>query len=109
MQVAERLLRGCQGLGASAAHLPEVGPLQSSQFSFESHTLQVNAESFVEDIAPARTFGFLHEVEMLRQQGLARHTAFAKRVLEDADAWKLVELAPEPAAVFSPAAVTAKA
>jgi UDP-3-O-[3-hydroxymyristoyl] N-acetylglucosamine deacetylase len=133
----------------------------------QSHTLQVNADSFVEDIAPARTFGFLHEVEMLRQQGLAQggslenaivlsetgvlnnqlryedefvrhkildaigdlslvgypiighlvahraghalHTAFAKRVLEDADAWKLVELAPEPATVLSPAAVTVKA
>jgi UDP-3-O-[3-hydroxymyristoyl] N-acetylglucosamine deacetylase len=41
--------------------------------------------------------------------GHALHTAFAKRVLEDADAWKLVELAPEPAAVLSPAAVTVKA
>ena len=26
---------------------------------------------FVEEIAPARTFGFLKEVEMLRQRGLA--------------------------------------
>jgi UDP-3-O-[3-hydroxymyristoyl] N-acetylglucosamine deacetylase len=133
----------------------------------QSHTMVVNEASFVEDIAPARTFGFLHEVEVLRQQGLAQggslenaivlsetgvlnnqlryedefvrhkildaigdlslvgypiighlvahraghalHTAFAKRVLEDADAWKLVELAPEPAAVLSPAAVTVKA
>jgi len=133
----------------------------------QSHTLPVNEDSFVEDIAPARTFGFLHEVELLRQQGLAQggslenaivlsetgvlnnplryedefvrhkildaigdlslvgypiighlvahraghalHTAFAKRVLDDAEAWKLVELAPEPAAVLSPAAVTVKA
>ena len=123
--------------------------------------------SFVDDIAPARTFGFLHEVELLRQQGLAQggslenaivlsetgvlnnqlryedefvrhkildaigdlslvgypiighlvahraghalHTAFAKRVLEDADAWKLVELAPEPAAALAAAAVPVKA
>src|SRR5205085_8486706 len=28
-------------------------------------------ETFVEEIAPARTFGFLKEVEMLRQRGLA--------------------------------------
>jgi UDP-3-O-[3-hydroxymyristoyl] N-acetylglucosamine deacetylase len=37
----------------------------------QSRTMRINEESFVEDIAPARTFGFLKEVEMLRQQGLA--------------------------------------
>jgi UDP-3-O-[3-hydroxymyristoyl] N-acetylglucosamine deacetylase len=37
----------------------------------QSRTIRVTAESFIEDIAPARTFGFLKEVEMLRQQGLA--------------------------------------
>jgi UDP-3-O-[3-hydroxymyristoyl] N-acetylglucosamine deacetylase len=37
----------------------------------QSRTLRVTEESFVEDIAPARTFGFLKEVEMLRQHGLA--------------------------------------
>lgn len=36
----------------------------------QSHTVSVTAESFAELIAPARTFGFLREVEMLRQQGL---------------------------------------
>jgi UDP-3-O-[3-hydroxymyristoyl] N-acetylglucosamine deacetylase len=34
-------------------------------------SLRVTPESFVEEIAPARTFGFLHEVEMLRRSGLA--------------------------------------
>jgi len=37
----------------------------------QSQTLQLTEASFVDEIAPARTFGFLHEVEMLRQQGLA--------------------------------------
>jgi UDP-3-O-[3-hydroxymyristoyl] N-acetylglucosamine deacetylase len=37
----------------------------------QSRTLRVTEESFVEEIAPARTFGFLKEVEMLRQNGLA--------------------------------------
>ena len=37
----------------------------------QSRTLRISEESFVEDIAPARTFGFLKEVEMLRQRGLA--------------------------------------
>jgi UDP-3-O-[3-hydroxymyristoyl] N-acetylglucosamine deacetylase len=34
-------------------------------------SLRLTPETFVEDIAPARTFGFLHEVEMLRRAGLA--------------------------------------
>ena len=34
--------------------------------------LDVTLESFVEQIAPARTFGFLSEVEALQRQGLAR-------------------------------------
>jgi UDP-3-O-[3-hydroxymyristoyl] N-acetylglucosamine deacetylase len=37
----------------------------------QSRTVRITPESFVEDIAPARTFTFLKEVEMLRQQGLA--------------------------------------
>ncbi len=36
-----------------------------------THTLQVTRESFIDEIAPARTFGFLKEVETLRQRGLA--------------------------------------
>jgi UDP-3-O-[3-hydroxymyristoyl] N-acetylglucosamine deacetylase len=111
--------------------------------------MRITDETFVEEIAPARTFGFLKEVEMLRQRGLALggsldnaivlgetgvlnnalrfedefvrhkildaigdlslvgypvighlvahraghalHTAFAARILEEVDAWKLVE------------------
>jgi UDP-3-O-[3-hydroxymyristoyl] N-acetylglucosamine deacetylase len=37
----------------------------------QSRTMRITEESFVEDIAPARTFGFLKEVEILRQRGLA--------------------------------------
>ena len=37
----------------------------------QSRTMRITEETFVEDIAPARTFGFLKEVEMLRQRGLA--------------------------------------
>jgi UDP-3-O-[3-hydroxymyristoyl] N-acetylglucosamine deacetylase len=110
--------------------------------------MRITDETFVEEIAPARTFGFLKEVEMLRQRGLALggsldnavvlgetgalnalrfedefvrhkildaigdlslvgypvighlvahraghalHTAFAARILEQVDAWKIVE------------------
>jgi UDP-3-O-[3-hydroxymyristoyl] N-acetylglucosamine deacetylase len=37
----------------------------------QSRTIRLTEESFIEEIAPARTFGFLDEVEMMRQQGLA--------------------------------------
>ena len=37
----------------------------------QSRTIVVTEQSFAEEIAPARTFGFLKEVEMLRQRGLA--------------------------------------
>jgi UDP-3-O-[3-hydroxymyristoyl] N-acetylglucosamine deacetylase len=120
----------------------------------QSRTIRLTSDSFVDEIAPARTFTFLKEVEMLRQQGLALggslenavvisdtgilnnalrfddefvrhkildvigdmalvghpiighlvahrgghalHTAFAAQVLEERDAWTLVESAVEP-------------
>ena len=37
----------------------------------QSRTIRLSEETFVEEIAPARTFTFLNEVERLRQQGLA--------------------------------------
>jgi UDP-3-O-[3-hydroxymyristoyl] N-acetylglucosamine deacetylase len=128
----------------------------------QSRTLRITEQSFVDDIAPARTFTFLKEVEMLRQQGLALggslenaivigetgvlntglrfddefvrhkildvigdmalvghpiqghlvahrgghalHTAFAAQVLDEQDAWTLVDSPVDPAA--ADAAVT---
>jgi len=37
----------------------------------QSRTLQITEETFIEEIAPARTFTFLKDVERLRQNGLA--------------------------------------
>jgi UDP-3-O-[3-hydroxymyristoyl] N-acetylglucosamine deacetylase len=129
----------------------------------QSRTIRIDEETFVEEIAPARTFGFLKEIEMLRQRGLALggslenaivlgetgvlnnalrfedefvrhkildvlgdlalvgypvlghlvahrgghalHTAFASRVLEERDAWRLVEATIDPAAVKMPVRV----
>ncbi|MBI1874475.1 MAG: UDP-3-O-acyl-N-acetylglucosamine deacetylase [Acidobacteria bacterium] len=123
----------------------------------QSRTIRVTEESFVEEIAPARTFGFLKEVETMRQNGLALggslenavvlgetgvlnnplrfedefvrhkildaigdlalvghpvighlvahraghalHTAFAAKILEETDAWRLIELAAKDAVV----------
>ena len=123
----------------------------------QTRTMAIDERVFTEEIAPARTFGFLKEVEMLRQRGLALggsldnavvlgesgplntlrfddefvrhkildamgdlalvghplighlvvqrgghglHTAFAKQLLAERDAWELVEL---PASAASPA------
>ena len=128
----------------------------------QSRTMKITDESFVEEIAPARTFGFLKEVEMLRQRGLALggsldnaivlgetgvlnnalrfedefvrhkildavgdlalvgypvighlvahraghalHTEFAARILEETQAWRLIE---EPLDAMVPAAMPA--
>src|SRR3954471_5564797 len=130
----------------------------------QSRTMRITEETFIEDIAPARTFGFLKEVEMLRQRGLALggsldnaivlgdtdilnkalrfedefvrhkildvigdlslvghpvvghlvahrgghalHTAFAARILEETDAWRLVD-APSDGLVGVPVAAPA--
>jgi UDP-3-O-[3-hydroxymyristoyl] N-acetylglucosamine deacetylase len=37
----------------------------------QSRTMRITEQSFNDEIAPARTFGFLKEVEWMRQQGLA--------------------------------------
>jgi len=37
----------------------------------QSRTIRLSEDVFIDEIAPARTFTFLKEVEMLRQQGLA--------------------------------------
>ena len=133
----------------------------------QSKTMKISEETFVEDIAPARTFGFLKEVEMLRQRGLALggsldnaivlgdtgvlnkalrfddefvrhkildvigdlslvghpvighlvahrgghalHTAFAAKILEESDAWRIVEAPADAAVVPLGAAARAKA
>ena len=126
----------------------------------QSRTQRVTEDSFIEEIAPARTFGFLKEVEQLRQKGLALggsldnaivlgetgvlndslrfedefvrhkildvigdlalvghpiighvvahrgghalHASFAQKILEDVDAWRLVESSVDPADAPAP-------
>ena len=131
----------------------------------QSRTMRLSEEVFVDEIAPARTFGFLKEVEVLRQRGLALggsldnaivlgetgvlnsslrfedefvrhkildaigdlalvgypiighlvahrgghalHASFAQKILEDTDAWRIVESPVEPA-VAHPSGVPVK-
>jgi UDP-3-O-[3-hydroxymyristoyl] N-acetylglucosamine deacetylase len=132
----------------------------------QSKTIRITEESFIEEIAPARTFTFLKDVEMLRQNGLALggsldnaivlgetgvlnnalrfedefvrhkildavgdlalvglpvighlvahraghalHTEFAARILEETDAWRVIE-APFDVPTTVPVAVPAPA
>jgi UDP-3-O-[3-hydroxymyristoyl] N-acetylglucosamine deacetylase len=37
----------------------------------QQKTIRINRESFIKEIAPARTFGFLHEIELMRANHLA--------------------------------------
>jgi UDP-3-O-[3-hydroxymyristoyl] N-acetylglucosamine deacetylase len=39
---------------------------------FQEYTLTITPESFLREIAPARTFGFFEELEMLKEAGLAK-------------------------------------
>ena len=128
----------------------------------QQKTMDLDEQVFIDQIAPARTFGFLKEVEFLRQRGLAMggsfensivlgetgvlnplrfedefvrhkildavgdmallghpiqghlvvhrgghalHTAFAREVLRQRDAWQLVEAATTDAAVDGAVAV----
>ncbi len=50
--------------------------------SFES---DINEEVFLKDIAPARTFGFLKDIEYLRAQGLARGGSLSNAIVLDDD------------------------
>jgi len=46
-------------------------------------TTEISPRRFVQEIASARTFGFLHEVEMLQKNGLARGGSLANAVVVD--------------------------
>jgi UDP-3-O-[3-hydroxymyristoyl] N-acetylglucosamine deacetylase len=132
----------------------------------QSRTMRISEDTFVDEIAPARTFGFLKEVEMLRQRGLALggsldnaivlgetgvlnnalrfedefvrhkildvigdlslvghpvighlvahrgghalHTAFAAKILDDQEAWRMVEAPMDAPVLGAPVALPAK-
>ncbi|MFO0752236.1 MAG: UDP-3-O-acyl-N-acetylglucosamine deacetylase [Thermodesulfovibrionales bacterium] len=64
---------------ARVVALPYEGTRISFSISFNHHllghqelTIDINEKNFVKEIAPARTFGFLRDVEMLRANGLAQ-------------------------------------
>ncbi len=54
-----------------------------SQFGAQSLTIDLNEETFITEIAPARTFGFLKHVEMLRANGLAKGGSLDNAIVID--------------------------
>ncbi|MFM7314385.1 MAG: UDP-3-O-acyl-N-acetylglucosamine deacetylase [Cyanobium sp.] len=51
------------------------------------HSLKLTPRTFVEEIAPARTFGFRDQVEALLQAGLIRGGALANALVCDGETW----------------------
>ncbi|NLC70925.1 MAG: UDP-3-O-acyl-N-acetylglucosamine deacetylase [Desulfuromonadaceae bacterium] len=49
--------------------------------SLQNHFLKVTPESFVQNVAPARTFGFLHEYEYLKSRNLAKGASLENTVV----------------------------
>ena len=49
--------------------------------------LELTPQTFVEEIAPARTFGFRDQVEQLRASGLIRGGALDNALVCDGDSW----------------------
>jgi UDP-3-O-[3-hydroxymyristoyl] N-acetylglucosamine deacetylase len=51
--------------------------------SVQNYSMKFSTDSFAKEIAPARTFGFLHEVEYLKANGLARGGSMENAVVID--------------------------
>lgn len=51
----------------------------------QEYSIDLTPETFIQEIAPARTFGFLKDVEMLRQNGLAKGGSLDNAVVIDGD------------------------
>lgn len=51
----------------------------------QKYTWQMRGKTFAKEIAAARTFGFLHEVEALRKMGLARGGSLDNAIVVDGD------------------------
>jgi UDP-3-O-[3-hydroxymyristoyl] N-acetylglucosamine deacetylase/3-hydroxyacyl-[acyl-carrier-protein] dehydratase len=51
----------------------------------QSGRFRVSPETFARDLAPARTFGFVHEVEALRERGLIRGGSTHSAIVLDAE------------------------
>ena len=81
-----------ESAGASAALLPSDALIFDFEIDFGSLAIGVqrlswtfSPDSFRREIAPARTFGFVHELEQLRSAGLAHGASLANTLAIDGD------------------------
>lgn len=51
----------------------------------QSYTMTLSRETFAREIAPARTFGFMHELEQLNKMGLGRGASLENTLAIDGD------------------------
>ena len=58
---------------------------EHSAISVQQYSMKFTTENFCKEIASARTFGFLHEVEYLKANGLARGGSLENAVVIDKD------------------------
>lgn len=56
---------------------------EHAAISVQQYSMKFSSENFCKEIAPARTFGFLHEVEYLKANGLARGGSLENAVVID--------------------------
>lgn len=67
--------------------LPAIGNQWHSWSPGQGQGLQVNNPSFLQEIAPARTFGLAHQIEYLRSQGLIKGGSLDNALVCGADGW----------------------
>lgn len=58
---------------------------QSSAIGRQTYSWSFSSEGFARDIAPARTFGFVHELEALNRSGLGRGASLENTLAIDGD------------------------
>jgi len=74
-------------LSAEALRLAAAIEFPQAAIGRQLFSLELTPESFVREIAPARTFGFRDQVEALRAAGLIRGGALDNALVCDGDGW----------------------
>jgi len=84
------LRQGQSFVMAMSAEVPQLAAaieFPQAAIGRQLHSLTLSPETFVRDIAPARTFGFRDQVEALRSAGLIRGGALENALVCDGDRW----------------------
>ncbi len=74
-------------LPSSHLHLSAAVEYPQAAIGRQMFSLALTPEAFVAEVAPARTFGFLEQVEQLREMGLIQGGALDNALVCDGDRW----------------------